>query len=127
MRKKTTIRMSLTPAEVEAGLQLIESLPQGSTLNRTFSNCIEQLFRAFLMKGIEVNGITLLSESEAGKALNKRKEIMAPNVGAIPMEEIALIEEKVQKVTKEARMESIREALQADNPPPDFMKQGGGE
>lgn len=113
--KKTTIRMSLTPSEVEASLELIESLPEGSTINRTFSSCIEQLFRAFLTTATNAKGIQWLTEAEASKALIARKEKLELNLNSVPMEEISLMEDKAAEIVKDERMEKIRQTIAENN------------
>ncbi len=117
--KKTTIRMALTPAEVEASLQLIESLPEGSTINRTFSSCLEQLYRAFLTTATRAKDIPWLTEADASKALINRKEKSGLNVDAIPMEELNLVEDKAKELVQEDRMNKIKANLLAANTPPE--------
>ncbi len=116
--KKTTIRMSLTPSEVEASLRLLEAIPEGSTINRAFSSCIEQLYRAFLTTATNAKDIPWLTEAEASKALIARKKTLDLNVTNISMEEISLVEDKAVEIAKEERMNQIKATLLETHSPP---------
>ena len=109
MAKKTTIRMTITPGEVEASLRMVESLG-GSIINRKFSSIVQQLFLSFLVAGMQNKGLEFLPESEAAKVLKVHHEDAI--LTALPPEEIHLIESKVKQQVTETRMRKIKDNLQ---------------